>query len=525
MMKIKYLLIAILITFFALPAKAEVEINVSGAQRKAMKVAMPEMLGSNSNFLTKIVGGSYGDKVREVVIADLERSGLFEIIPERSYIEKIPSLDYRPSFVDWQAIKAQALVQSRIQELPGNKLKVDFRLWDAVTEQELTGKTFTSTKENWRRLAHVVADAIYERLTGDKGYFNTRVVYVSESGMVTRRVKRLAIMDQDGENHRFLTDGRNLVLTPRFSPNMQRITYLEYAGVNPRVYMMDLNTNSRQVLGNFPGMTFAPVFSPDGNKVLMSYANNGATDIYEMNLNSRSIKQITHEKGSISTSPSYSPDGSKIVFNSDRGGNQQLYVMNADGSNSHRLSPDTQKSETDAVWLNNETIAFVCGGEIWSMHADGSNRRKLSDTDGNVEGFKFSPDRKKVIILKSIPYHEIIKENPSDLPKATGRLVTNLMYRHWDHYVESILHPFVCSVGKDFTVAKNAVDILEGEPYECPMEPFGGIEQLDWSVDSRQIAYTCRKKVGLAYSISTDSDIYLYDVESKTTRNLCKPND
>ena len=148
MMKIKYLLIAILITFFALPAKAEVEINVSGAQRKAMKVAMPEMLGSNSNFLTKIVGGSYGDKVREVVIADLERSGLFEIIPERSYIEKIPSLDYRPSFVDWQAIKAQALVQSRIQELPGNKLKVDFRLWDAVTEQELTGKTFTSTKEN-----------------------------------------------------------------------------------------------------------------------------------------------------------------------------------------------------------------------------------------------------------------------------------------------------------------------------------------------------------------------------------------
>ena len=228
---------------------------------------------------------------------------------------------------------------------------------------------------------------------------------------------------------------------------------------------------------------------------------------------------------------SASPDGSKIVhqvgYYSVKANKslQTLYLMNADGSNSHRLSPDTQKSETDAVWLNNETIAFVCGGEIWSMHADGSNRRKLSDTDGNVEGFKFSPDRKKVIILKSIPYHEIIKENPSDLPKATGRLVTDLMYRHWDHYVESILHPFVCSVGKDFTVAKNAVDILEGEPYECPMEPFGGIEQLDWSVDSRQIAYTCRKKVGLAYSISTDSDIYLYDVESKTTRNLCKPND
>ena len=224
-----------------------------------------------------------------------------------------------------------------------------------------------------------------------------------------------------------------------------------------------------------------------------------------------------------------SPDGSKIVYqvgyysvkaNKSR---QVLYVMNADGTNTRKLSPDTQKSETDATWLDNETVAFLCGGEIWSMKADGTDRRQLSKTEGAVEGFLFSPDHQKVIILKSIPFHEIIKENPKDLPKATGRLVTDLMYRHWDHYVESIQHPFVFSLGDGFTVANAGTDILDGEPYECPMEPFGGIEQLAWSTDSKQIAYTCRKKTGVAYSISTDSDIFLYDTETRKTDNLCKP--
>ena len=402
-MKIRYLLAVLLTMIFAMPAQAEVEINVSGAQRKAMKIAIPEMLGADSNIFSRLVGSNYGDKVRDVVVADLERSGLFEVISPRSYIEKIPSLDYQPSFVDWQAIKAQALVQSRIQELPGEKLKVDFRLWDTVTEQELTGKTFTTTKSNWRRLAHVVADAIYERLTGDKGYFNTRVVYVSESGMTTRRVKRLAIMDQDGENHRFLTNGRNLVLTPRFSPNMQRITYLEYVGQSPRVYMMDLNTGSRQVLGNFPGMTFAPVFSPKGDKVLMSYANNGATNIYEMNLSSRSIKQLTHEKGTISTSPSYSPDGSKIVFNSDRGGNQQLYVMNADGSNPERISFGKGRYATPVWSPRGDYIAFtkMANGAFYIgvMAPDGTGERILAD-GFLVEGPTWSPNGRVLMFFR-----------------------------------------------------------------------------------------------------------------------------
>ena len=223
-----------------------------------------------------------------------------------------------------------------------------------------------------------------------------------------------------------------------------------------------------------------------------------------------------------------SPDGKRIVFQvgyysvKQNKSHHVLYMMNADGSN-RQLLTHSAKNETDATWLDAETIAFLTGGEIWAMKADGTARRQLSKTDSQVEGFKFSPDRSRVIILKSIPFHEVIKENPEDLPKATGRLVTDLMSRHWDHYVESIQHPFVCSVGDGLAIANDGKDILEGEPYECPMEPFGGMEQLAWSPDSKTVAYTCRKKTGLAYSISTDSDIFLYDVLTSQTRNLCKP--
>ena len=224
------------------------------------------------------------------------------------------------------------------------------------------------------------------------------------------------------------------------------------------------------------------------------------------------------------------PDGKHIVYQvgyysvKQNKSHQVLYMMNPDGSGQQLLTKGA-KNETDPQWLDNETVAFITGGEIWAMKLDGSERRQLSKTDGNVEGFLFSPDRSKVIILKSLPFHEVIKKNPEDLPKATGRRVTDLMYRHWDHYVESIQHPFVYTVGDGLAIAGKGTDILEGEPYECPMEPFGGMEQLAWSPDSKTIAYTCRKKTGLEYSISTDSDIFLYDVATKATRNLCKPAD
>ena len=224
-----------------------------------------------------------------------------------------------------------------------------------------------------------------------------------------------------------------------------------------------------------------------------------------------------------------SPDGRQIVFQvgyysvKANKSHQVICVMDADGKNRRQLTTSS-KNETDPTWLDNETIAYISDGEIWAMKPDGSDRKQLSKMDGKVEGFKFSPDHSKVIILQSIPFHDIIKKNPDDLPKATGRHVTDLMYRHWDHYVESIQHPFIYSVsGND--IGTDAIDILEGEPYECPMEPFGGIEQLAWSPDSKTIAYTCRKKTGTDYAVSTDSDIYLYNIGTRKTTNLCKPAD
>ena len=226
-----------------------------------------------------------------------------------------------------------------------------------------------------------------------------------------------------------------------------------------------------------------------------------------------------------------SADGKQIVYQvgyysvKANKSQQKIAIINADGTGNMTLTTGT-KSETDPTWLNGK-IVFLTGGQIWTMNPDGTDRKQISKTSKDIEGFKFSPDSKKVILLHSIEFYEIIKKNPDDLPKATGRLVTDLMYRHWDHYVESIQHPFVTNVtmeNGELKIDNDAeVDILEGEPYECPMEPFGGIEQLDWSPDSKQIAYTCRKKTGLAYSISTDSDIYIYNIGTRETKNLCKP--
>ena len=224
-----------------------------------------------------------------------------------------------------------------------------------------------------------------------------------------------------------------------------------------------------------------------------------------------------------------SPDGKHIAYQvayysvKENKSHHILYIMDADGKNQKQLTTSA-KSETDAAWLSNDRIAFCTGGEVWSMNIDGTDRKQLTKTNGEVEGYLFSPDKSKIVILKSIPYHGSIKKNPEDLPKATGRLITDMNYRHWDHYVESIAHPFLANVAADGTIGETK-DILEGEPFECPTAPFGGIEQLDWSKDSRYIAYTCRKKEGVQYAVSTDTDIFLYDTETGNAENLCKPAD
>ncbi|MBP5615510.1 MAG: Tol-Pal system protein TolB [Alphaproteobacteria bacterium] len=399
--KIKLFLLSLL-CFFALPAAAELEIDINGAMRAPIPVAIPRIITDSGAFGQLFGIGSYASKIRGVVMADLDRSGLFKIIDEDSYIEHLSSLDERPTFNDWRAINAQALFQSMLSETDDGKLKIDFRLWDVYSGEQLQGQSYTTTKENWRRIAHIISDDIYERLTGDKGYFDTRIVYVSESGPATKRVKRLAMMDQDGENHKFLTSGAAMALTPRFSPNMQKVTYISFSGNAPKVYVLDLETGKQELLGNFPGMTFAPVFSPDSSKVLLSFAAKGNTEIYEMDLNKKTSRQLTKHPA-IDTSPSYSPDGEKIVFNSDRGGNQQLYVMNADGSNVERISFGKGRYATPVWSPRGDYIAFtkMAGGEFYIgvMHPDGTGERVIA-SGYLVEGPTWSPNGRVLMYFK-----------------------------------------------------------------------------------------------------------------------------
>jgi TolB protein len=263
-----------------------------------------------------------------------------------------------------------------------------------VAGSYVTGGVYTSQTTNWRRVAHIVSDAIYKALTGEEGYFDTRIVYISETGPLQRRVKRLAIMDQDGANHRFLTDGRNLVLTPRFSPSAQEIAYLSYVNNRPRVLLQNIDTGRQEVVGDFPGMTFAPRFSPDGNRVIMSMSQDGATSIFTMDLRTKRAQRLTNS-GAIDTSPSYAPDASAVAFNSDRGGAGQLYVMDADGGNVRRISFGSGRYFTPVWSPRGDLIAFtkMDAGDflIGVMKPDGSQER-LIDRGFHVEGPTWAPN-------------------------------------------------------------------------------------------------------------------------------------
>jgi TolB protein len=394
-------------------ARAELRIVIGEGKIDPMPIAVTDMFGPTPDDT------AVGADISRVVAADLERSGLFAPIDKRAFIQTPESLRVQPRFGDWRAINAQALVSGSTEKQPDGRLKVEFRLWDVVAEQQMTGLAYFSTPENWRRVAHIVADAIYKRLTGEDGYFDSRVVYIAETGPGNRRIKRLAIMDQDGENHRFLTDGQTLVLTPRFSPSTQEITYLSYFNDRPRVYLFNIDTGQQEVLGDFPGMTFAPRFSPDGNQVIMSLAQNGNSDIYAMDLRTRRVTRLT-DHPSIDTSPSFSPDGSKITFNSDRGGTQQIYVMNADGSGVTRVSYGKGRYATPVWSPRGDLIAFtrMAQGEffIGVMKPDGTGERLL--TKGFlVEGPTWAPNGRVLSYFRQTPGN-------SNGEGATSRLYT-----------------------------------------------------------------------------------------------------
>ncbi|WP_112807346.1 Tol-Pal system beta propeller repeat protein TolB [Ensifer sp.] len=375
----------------ATPANAVVEININKGNVEPLPIA-----------ITDFLQGELGQKISDVVAADLKRSGLFKPIDKGAFIEKISNPDAAPRFEDWKVINAQALVTGRVTQEADGRLKAEFRLWDTFAGSQMTGQQFFTQPENWRRVAHIIADAIYERVTGEKGYFDTRVVYVAESGPKTARKRQLAMMDQDGANARALTNSNDLVLTPRFSPNRQEVTYMSFENNQPRVYLLQLETGQREVVGNFPGMTFSPRFSPDGQRVIMSLQQEGNANIYTMDLRSRTTTRLT-STAAIDTAPSYSPDGSQIAFESDRGGRQQIYVMGADGSGQRRISFGDGSYSTPVWSPRGDLIAFTkqSGGKfsIGVMKTDGSGERILT-TGFHNEGPTWAPNGRVLMFFR-----------------------------------------------------------------------------------------------------------------------------
>ena len=379
-------------------ALAIVEIDITKGNVEPLPIAISDFMGEGAQR-------QLADDIVGVVTANLANSGLFRPINKKAFIQKITDSNVIPRFADWRVINAQALVTGRVLRASDGRLKAEYRLWDVFGGEQMAGQQFFTTPKNWRRVAHIISDAIYERLTGEKGYFDSRIVFVDESGPKDKRIKRLAIMDQDGANRKNLTRGTDLVLTPRFSPSRQEITYMSFEGGQPRVYLLQIETGQREIVGNFPGMTFSPRFSPDGQKIIMSLQTDGNANIYTMDLRSRKTTRLTNT-AAIDTGPSYSPDGNRIVFESDRGGRQQLYVMNANGTNAQRISFGNGRYSTPVWSPRGDLIAFTkqSGGKflIGVMRPDGSKERILTEGFHN-EGPTWSPNGRVLMFFRETP--------------------------------------------------------------------------------------------------------------------------
>ena len=385
------------LAMFGRNAFGATQLNVTQGTVQAMPIALPDFVGAPGTQDSEI-----GRNITGVITNNLRRSGLFAPIDQQAYIEKIANIDAVPRFQDWKTLNAQALVTGRIQRQSDGRVKAQFRLWDVFAGQQLFGQQYDTVPDNWRRIAHIISDAIYERLTGEKGYFDSRVVFVDESGSKERRVKRLAIMDQDGANVRYLTRGDDLVITPRFSPSTQEITYMSYGQREPRVVLLNIETGQREIVGNFAGMTFAPRFSPDGQRVVMSLQQGSNSNLYVMDLRSKQTSRLT-DTPAIDTAPSYSPDGARICFESDRGGTQQIYIMAAGGGQAQRISFGEGRYSTPVWSPRGDYIAFTKQGSgsfaIGIMKPDGSGERIHTEGYHN-EGPTFAPNGRVLMFFR-----------------------------------------------------------------------------------------------------------------------------
>ena len=373
--------------------------KVKDANLRPRPIAVPPFISDDPRL---------GQDIAAIVANDLESSGLFIPLDSKAFIEQIREINVQPRYADWRSVGAEALVTGRVTRTPDGRLQAEFRLWDTVLNKPLAGLKFNTAAANWRRVGHIIADQAWEKLTLEKGYFDTRVVYIDETGPKERRTKRLAIMDQDGANVRLLSDGKDLVLTPRFSPASLEITYVAYAREQPRVILMNIETGQRQIVGDFPSMTFAPRFSPDGQRIIMSQGDGqggGGTFIVEMDLRSKQVRRLT-QGGAIDTGPSYSPDGRQVTFESDRANHQQLYIMGSDGSAARRISNGDGRYSTPVWSPRGDYIAFTkqASGRflIGVMKTDGTGERILSDGFHN-EGPTWAPNGRFLMFFRDQP--------------------------------------------------------------------------------------------------------------------------
>jgi TolB protein len=379
----------------ALPAVAqaqETEIVVGQGATAPLPIAIPSFTGA----------GPHGAELAGIVRNNLDRSGFFAAIDPARFPAGTTDGAMVPAFEGWRAIAAQYLVTGQVVADPDGRLRVDFRLWDVGSQAQVVGLQFVAPAENWRRVGHKISDAIYKRLTGEDGYFDTRIIFVSESGPKTQRRRVLTLMDQDGANAQYLTDGSAQIFTPRFSSTSQEITYMALRDEGAQLYLFNIETGRQESLGRYPGMVFAPRFSPDGGRVAFSLERGGNSDIHIMNLRSRALTRLTSDPG-IDTSPSFNREGTQIVFNSDRGGSPQLYVMNADGSGQRRISRNGGRYSTPVWSPKGDYIAFTkqTGSQfhIGIMRPDGSDERLLT-TSFLDEGPTWAPNGRVLMFFR-----------------------------------------------------------------------------------------------------------------------------
>ena len=383
----------------AAPAEARLSITLGSPVVEPMPFALPTF-GDEGG-----AGGMAAD-ISAVIISDLQGTGLFERVPESAYIQSLPSFDAAVSYPDWQAINAQALVTGAVQA-GGGQVAVKFCLHDVFANSLLEEcMQFAGDAGSWRRVAHKVADAVYSRITGETGYFDSRVVFVAESGPKNQRQKRLAVMDYDGANVSYLTDSSAIVLAPRFSPSGDRILFTSYSSGFPQIYLMDVASLNIRSLGEQPGtMAFAPRFSPDGNRVVFSLERGGNTDIYMLDIGSGSLSQLTNSPA-IETAPSFSPDGSQIVFESDRSGGQQLYIMSAGGGEPRRISGGAGRYGTPVWSPRGDYIAFTKQNagqfHIGVMLMDGTEEKLLTSSYLD-EGPTWAPNGRVIMFTRQPP--------------------------------------------------------------------------------------------------------------------------